>query len=29
VKQTHALGWLIASVDDASGAAQADEIAAK
>jgi subtilisin family serine protease len=29
VKKTHALGWLIASVDDASGAAQADEIAAK
>jgi len=29
VKQTHALGWLIASVDDASGAAQVDEIAAK
>jgi hypothetical protein len=29
VKHTHALGWLIASVDDASGAAQADEIAAK
>jgi hypothetical protein len=29
VKQTHALGWLVASVDDASGAAQADEIAAK
>ncbi|HEX3224858.1 MAG TPA: S8 family serine peptidase [Gaiellaceae bacterium] len=29
VKKTHALGWLIASVDDASGAAQVDEIAAK
>jgi subtilisin family serine protease len=29
VKQTHVLGWLVASVDDASGAAQADEIAAK
>jgi minor extracellular serine protease Vpr len=28
IKQNPALGWLVASVDDASGAAQADEVAA-
>jgi hypothetical protein len=27
-QSTHALGWLVASVDDANGAAQADEVTA-